>query len=1139
MNMSIAFRTACLLAFTIVVCAQDYRATLLGIVTDASRATVPNAQVKVRNLETGVSITGRTNDGGNYITPYLIPGTYEVKVEAGGFKTFVQSPVELRVNDRVRVDVKLEVGQTNEQITVSSEAPLIESASSNRGEVIDGRAIASLPVNGNNPMNLVGLAAGVQITGELTTVRPFDNGTLSNLSLNGGRSSSNEFQIDGMTNTVMAGRSNNRVDVGYVPPGEATQEFKVQTNTYDAQYGRTGGGIVSVSVKPGTNQYHGAVYEYLRRTPFEANPFGNNAAGQPRPEHSVDQWGFALNGPLTIPKVYKGRDRTFFMFAFEHYHENQPQPGLGSVPTPEQRGGDFSKTFTAANRMFTIYDPFTVTANPDFNPARPVSLTNQQRIRSPFAGNLVPKGRMNSVATRVLQDIPLPNQPGDPVSKLNNWVAGDVATLNNGDNYITRVDHNLNSAWRVYGRWNHSFRDGGIKNAFSWDTPANQATHNFRGNDGALMDVVGTLNATTILTARVGFIRYRIGSSYIPQDVASLGMPQSLLGQLQVKNKYPQFKFENYIQTSTEDQDALASDTITAQANLMKIKGPHSMKFGGEYRIMRYASVGAANVSGTYSFTRGQTSLSPQVDDPNTGNAIASFLLGTMSSGSVNLNATPYLRWHYPVLFFQDDWQVSSRLTLNLGLRWDQEGPPVERYDRQNRGFDAGALSPMQVAGLNLRGGLLFAGTGGQPREAFLTGRNNWQPRAGMAYRIFAARPLVFRAGIGRFFLPTTDFGGSMGYSATTSVISSNDEFLPIRSISNPFPNGLIQPTGSSLGLATGLGQAVAFADPKRRIPYQWSFSGGLQYEVFRGTLLEASYVGSRTRRIQTAKSQNALTAEQLALGTPFLSASQPNPFFGVLPSTTTLGSQTTIARRRLLAPFPQFDDVTQSNFSNGTSWYNALQAKLQQRWRYGISYLISYTWSKTMEAVDYLNPQDAAPSRELVATDTPHRLVISGLYDLPVGPGKRWGNSGAAARIIGGWRMNWVSVFQSGYPIGQSTFNVLGDPKLAGGQTREHWFNTSPSIWVQRASDTLRTSKLRSITVRRHSAPQVDLSVIREFRIAERHRLHFRVSAFNAMNTPLFDSPNTTPSSPLFGVVPNTQRNLPRSFEFGIRYAF
>ncbi len=1114
--------------------AQEYRATLLGVVTDPSGAAVSDASITVTNLASGVAVRAQSNQTGHYVAPFLLPGNYRLEVAKQGFKTFDRSPIELRVNDRLRLDVALEIGEVAERVTVTAEAPLLETSSSSRGQVIESRKITDLPIGGKNPFMLMGLAAGVQFAGSLQYARPFDVGSSSDFSINGGRRGINEYQIDGVSDNVGIGT---RPTMAYVPPVEATQEFKIQTNTYDAQYGRTGGGIISVSVKPGTNALHGAAYEYLRRTGLEANSFANNANNSPRTERTVDQYGVEIDGPVTIPKSYRGKDRTFFMFALERLRDTLPMPAVGTVPTAEQHRGDFSQTLTASGRPYSIYDPLTVTPNAAFDPSKPVTLTNLQYLRSPFAANQLPQGRLNPIARRVLEDIPLPSRPGDPVTLVNNWYA-DVAQAEDFQNLVARLDHTLSSAWRIYGRWNHSYRDGGRINYSGWDTPARRQIHAGRGNDGAVFDAVATLNPRTVLSARLGFGRFKELSKFAPQDVSSLGFPNSLAAQLQVPNKYPIFTFEGYMQAGMDEWDIKPSDTYTAQANLLRIQGRHSLKSGVEFRLIHTAIFGRANASGSYSFTRAWTGSNPQVNDPAAGNAIASFLLGYMSSASATLNATPYLSTRYPVLFIQDDWQASSRLTLNLGLRWDSEGAPLERYNRQNRGFAFTAKSPYQMPGLDLRGGLLFAGAG-QPRGAFDPDRNNWQPRAGLAYRLLSTRPLVFRAGVGRYFLPTVEFGGTVGFSQATSALAGTTDYLPFHTLSNPFPNGLMQPPGASRGLATQVGDAVSFSDPLRRIPSIWQYSAGFEYELVPGLLIEASYVGSRTRDIQVNRSLNFLAPEQLALGTPYLSQSVPNPFYGVLPANTSRGAQPTIQRRNLLLPYPHFTSVTMNNASLGESWYNSLQLKVERRLRHGLAFLASYTVSKTMEAAAYKNAADTGLSRELVSFDVPQRLVLSGVYEFPIGPRKRWLAHGLASHLVGGWQLGWTGVLQSGMPMSLPDYYIYGNPKLASGQSLSRWFDTSRSTWVQRPPDTLRTAPLRSPNIRRHTAPQLDATLIRSFQTREGQRLEFKASAFNLTNTPVFDFPNIDPNSPLFGVVPVTQINSPRSIELGFRYVF
>jgi hypothetical protein len=1119
--------------------AQEYRATVVGSVTDPSGAAVPKASITITNTESGVSSKTETNQEGVYQVPYLLPGVYSLEAVAPGFKTHHRSPIELRVDDKARIDVALEVGRASEQVTVVAEAPLLEVTTGGRGQVVTGDEISNLPLDGNNPFSLMNLGAGVNYTGSLLYSRPFDNGAIADFSVSGGVAGSNEYQIDGVSNNATTpGRTT--ANLAYVPPKEATQEFKVQTNIYDAQIGRTGGGVVNVSIKPGTNRLHGAVYEYLRRTELNANQFASNANGQPRAKRLIDQYGGEVDGPVSIPGLYRGKDRTFFMFSMEKYRESTPQPYLGAVPTKEQRAGDFSQTFVAPGKLFTVHDMLTQYNNPAFDATKAISVNNIRYLRLPFPGNLVPKNRMEPIALRILQDIPLPNQDGDPVTHLNNWYGANVGEDTDFRNFIARVDHMINQSWKVYGRWNHNKRDGGRIDYNGWGTPATRKIHAGRRNDGGVFDIVGTVTPRAVFTARAGYNRFKQSSVYDPVDVASFGFPKSYISQLQIPDTYPIITWENYTQAGISQWDIAPSETYSAQAGMNHSLGRHTLKYGFEYRLMHFASLGRANASGNYSFTKSFTSITSDVTDPNSGNAIASFLLGYLSGAYATINATPYLSWKYPVLYVQNDWQVTRNLTLNLGVRWDMEVPPVERYDRQNRGFAFDQPSPVKIPGWNLKGGMVFAGVDGQPRSAFRSDWDNFQPRFGFAWKPKSSRPLVFRGGIGRSFLGTVENGGLSGFSQTTNAETSSVEGRSIRLLSNPFPNGLTQPAGGSKGMLTQVGDAVTYADPNRSLPWVWQYSFGFQYEIRRGTLVEATYGGSQSRGLGVSKNFNVNSAEQLALGSVYLNTGFANPFYGVLPASSARGSVTSVQRRVLMLPYPQFGNITGTFLSQGASWFNSLQLKLERRMRGGFMMLVTYSNSKTMERVTFLNQQDLQLSRELTSYDIPQRLVISGIWEFPFGRNKPFLRSGLASRIASGWMVTGTGTSQSGPPVALPDFYIYGNPQLpADQQTLNRWFDTTRSIWVQRPVDTFRTSKIRSPNIRRHTAPQFNTSLLRTFKFTEKHRFQVKASAFNLANTPIFGVPNTTPTSPLFGVVPITQINLPRAVEIGLRYFF
>jgi hypothetical protein len=1129
-KLSIVLLAACTLS------AQEYRATILGTLTDPTGASVPGARVTITNIETHVSSSTETGTDGNYVIPFLVPGSYSLRLEKEGFKTTDRSPIELHVNDRSRIDVKLEIGQSTDRVTVTGEAPLLETASSSRGQVVDARAIADMPLNSRNPFTLMNLATGVNYTNSLLYFRPFDNGAIGYFSINGGQNGLNTFQIDGAPNDA----SNAGSELAYVPPVEATQEFKVQTNLYDAQYGRTSGGVVNVSVKPGTNILHGAVYEYLRRTSLNANPFAQNAAGAPRAQHPVDQYGWELDGPVRIPKLYNGRDRTFFMFSQERYREFTPQPPIETVPTALQRAGDFSQTFKSATQLYTIYDPSTVALNPAYNPAQPITANNSQYLRQAFPNNQVPQNRINPVALNVLKDIPLPNQSGLPFTQLQNYYGANVGEATDFQNLIARVDHYLSDKVRVYGRWNHNFRDGGRIDYNGWGTPATSVIHAGRKNDGAVFDVVDTLSPRTILDLRISYGRFKALSVYNPIDIKALGFPGSLLSQLPISDKYPIFNFTNYTATGVNEWDVNPNETYTASAGLTHIAGKHSLKFGAEYRLIHNADTPRTNGMGNYSFDVDWTRRTPDFADPNSGNGIATFLLGNISSGSVSINAATYVRWRYPVLYFQDDWQVTRRLTLNLGIRWEEQSPGVERFNQQVGYVDLNAPFPIMVPGMpNLKGGLTYAGVGGVTRGAFNPDWWNFQPRVGFAYKMLRSKPLVFRGGVGRTFIPYQTTNPATNFSRNTNVLTSTSDYHPIGNLSNPFPDGLLQPLGSSLGLATNAGTSISSNSPNTKIPYVWQFSGGFEYEIRPGLLAEASYSGSRTYQLGVGQALDFITLDQMARGSAYLNQLVPNPFYGLLPSSTSLGTQKTIAQSALITQYPQFTGVTVNSNPIGLNWYNSAQFKLEERFKHGLSFLMSYTISKNLQASSYLNNQDTSLARALVSFDKPQRLVLSGIYELPIGPKKAILNQGVASKIVGGWQVNMVFSKQSGVPIAfNSGYYLLCDPKLDTSSV-DRWFNTDTSCWQQRPSNTLRTMPLYSGNIRTQTAPQMDASIFRDIYIKEHHKVQFKFSVFNALNTPLFPAPNTSPSSSLFGRVTLNQINLPRNAEIGLRYAF
>lgn len=1127
------------------VLAQENRATIVGTITDPQGGMIPNATIKATNIETNATTTTTSNDAGLYTLPFLPVGRYQLTVTASGLKTSVRENLDLRVGDRLQLDFKMEVGAVSETVTISSAAPLLDTATASRGQVIDGEKVHDLPLLGRNPFLLAALASGVQITPSQGSIsfRPFDNGGMDNISINGGRSRSNEFLIDGAPNT---GTENNGIGaLAFVPSPDAVEEFKVQSNTYDAQFGRTGGGTINLTLKGGTNKFHGALYHFFRNDVLNANVFQNNAAGAKRTAFRWNQPGLVFNGPVWIPGLYNGKDKTFFMFSWEKIKSSLPSPVVRSVPTLEQRNGDFSKTFLANGSPITIYDPLTTPAN----------CTVANCNRTAFLNNQVPASRIDPVAKKLLEYIPLPNQAGN-VQGFQNFFNSPNARTDEYDQFASRIDHNLSEKHKLSGRWLRNNRHE-TRGLAGYRKEASPFFLHSRKNYGGGMDVTSTFSPTLVSNFKINFIRHEFtidqyGDNF---DIAQLGFPTTLKNQI-ARQFFPGI-------TMSGGYDSLGglgfgngstytfSDASSFSDTLNKTIGNHSLKFGGELRVLRDNYIAPTSSFGTFNFTPSFTQRNPLAPDTASGNSFASLLLGYPASASVPINATFAFQHLYYGTFFQDDWRVSRKLTLNLGLRWDYESPTSERFNQLNAGFDKTSPSPLQAPGLQLKGGLLFVNS--DNRLPYKRDLNNFGPRFGAAYQL--NEKTVLRGGYGLSYLPAFDPGTRLGFSVSTDYVASTDGGLrPANTLSNPYPNGLIRPSGSALGLRTLIGQGFTFYDPAPQIPMNHQFSFGVQREIPWKMSLDVSYIGSRTRKLITSQSINEVSASDLAQGAAYLNAQVPNPMAGLIPSNAALNGAT-IVRSQLLRPFPQFTGLTQDRMTIGRAWYNSLQVRLEKRLTNGLHYLLSYTFSKNMEAVGYLNAQDPIGQLASVITGdhAPHRMMISGGYDLPL-----FKNSSALVRgIAGGWKLNAIGTFQSGLPINTpGGVYLIGDPKLPEGQeTWTRWFNTctltttgarqncastseTPVFQIQPAF-TLRQHSVRFSNIRTSRPPTFDISLFKTFRFTESVALQLRAEAFNFANTPWFGAPNTTATSTAFGVTTLTQINDQRNVQLGLKLVF
>ena len=1139
-----------ILASCHVAVAQEVRGTMTGLVTDPQGASVAGAKIEARSIETNVVYLTTTNESGIYVLPLLPSGTYDVSATASGFKRAERTSVPLRVTERVQLDFRLEIGTMNEEVQITAEAAQLETATASREQVVSHLAVSELPYEGRNTFLSAAVTAGFYFgaVDSINSIRPFDNGGMDGMQVNGSVTYRNNFTINGLPDTANEG--GNAASMTYVPPPDAVREVSVQTNAYDAAYGHTGGGTININLKSGTNEAHGALYEYNRNSEFIANRWENNASGVKRPAYHWNEPGVEVDGPVYIPKLYNGRNRTFFMFSWERIQDVLPQPYTASVPSVAQRSGDFSGTTVNGNPI-TIYDPLTTTQT------SPGVYTRQ-----PFTGNLIPPSRINAVGAKIMSYYPLPNQAGT-ADHLNNYFYGSSTVQDLYDVFSTTVDENLNDKNRMSFAYFRGNRHQ-VEPTYGFSDPSASPLYlHYRVNNGGSANWTSTLSPTTVLDVRYGYERHNFAVILYAMgfDPSQLGLPASLASQVAVK-AFPQIAVTNYTGlagggTSRTTSSYTITGTHAVQATLSKLVSTHNIKLGGQFNVVLNNYNSPTSMTATFNFDSTFTQNSPLVANSLQGNGFASLLLGYPTTGTSPYNPALAYSSHYYAAFAQDDWRVTPRLTLNLGLRWDVETPLTERYNRQNDGFAFGAASPLQVPGYSLTGGLLFLANGN--RTPFVADYNNVQPRIGAAFRV--NDKTVLRGGFGVYYLPTFDTGYNNGFAVTTPYdASDNGNATPAGSLSNPFPNGLLQPSGSAKGLATLMGTSISFADPVRTIPYDLQFSFGLQRQLPLGFLADASYVGSRTHELEVSQNLDAISAQNLALGSK-LNTTVTNPFAGLLPGTSLNGA--TITLQQSLLPYPQFTGVTEADLPIGHTWYNALQVRIERRFANGLFLLLSYTNSKNMQASSFLNAQDGTGAgallRQLTTSDQPQNLRISGGYRLPFF--QRGGNRFVRG-ALGGWQVNAIITYAKGVPVAapSGAFSTGIDPEVPN-PNHQAYFNTcyinlsgvrtdcssssQPAAWIQQPSFTLSTLTPVLPNIRLDRPPMADVSIFKTFMIHERLRLQFRGEAFNVANTVYFPAPNTTLTSALFGQTVlatggfSSTSNDPRAVQMSARIEF
>jgi hypothetical protein len=1173
MNVRVNF--CVLFAVTSVLFAQGERGTFNVTVTDSSSAVVATAIVKAINVATDVETAAATTSAGVFRIPYLPPGTYRLTASAPGFKTVVRDNVILGVAQTLTVDFQLEVGAVTEQVTVSSDPPLLETSTSEIGQYVSKKEFDTWPITVGDGRR--------QIQQFIFTSLPGTVGGTFEGSINGGQFYSHEILIEGISlgRMDLQGGSNNE----FSPSADSVSEFKLQTGLVGAQYSGGQTSVANFVTKSGTNELHGSGYFYIQNDALRANGYNNNANNIKRQPFKQDNYGYTIGGPVYLPKVYNGKSRTFFFHNLERTRvRNFVSTTFSTLPVVDFKRGDFSRllnpAFTGNAQSGTV-----VGADADGNPVRfgaiydPASSANVggRWTRSIFPGNIIPQSRWDPVSRKVLELAPITDPAVDTM--LNNIPQIGTSSPVFGETMLTfKVDHQVNPTHRLATLFNRNFRARNNSPGGRWGIPPGTPTNVYQWQEtpGTLGRVAydWTIKPTILNHAAVGYNRFgNLNQSvYVDQ-----GWPSKIGLQNVPDTHFPalQFQGQPYQGGGIGGGGRLGSQLAGGSYNgstifgddLTIIRGAHNFKVGFEQRRYYYNTRGRGSESGIFNFSPNQTALPGFTTQ--TGHSFASFLLGSVLSSNRNINASYFgHRWRSTGFYFQDDWKASRKLTLNLGLRWETIGGLLEVGNRQS------ALSfstPNPRAG-NRPGALVFLDDLG--RNSFQD-RYWWQisPKIGFAYAL--TKKLVMRGGYGINNTPPISngfgFGGTNGYNSSIQI---NSNTVPLRFaeeqvmfLRDRYPDfrGVLPNKDSTLSNGQGINY---IAKDSNRLAYVQNWSLGFQYELPKSFVLEINYVGNKGTRLETdgLDNMNALPATILSMGqiltdpwTPASGVPQPFPGF----TGTVL---------QALRPYPQFTGISQqfSNFGNST--YNSAQVQLTRHFTRGLSVLAAYTWSKAIgldaSAIDAVSPADVfnrSLEKSILRFNTPHFFKLTWIYELPIGPNKLLNIPGLAGKILGGWQVTGNHQIRSGNalsigggaitsPIGAARLDqVPGQPIVLNADAPISFRGfTGGKPYLNKAAFTLppvspggrnviqRLGTLGPIlpNIRGPHNTSEDLGIWKLFHFDEKRTLEVRGVFLNPFNRVGRGDPITDFSNPFFGQITGQQKGG-RNIELSTRVTF
>lgn len=1150
--------------------AQTPTGVLDGRVNDASGAAVSGASVAIENQNTGARQDMTTNSEGRFYQGFVQPGVYKVTVDKPGFQKYVQSDIRINVQQTITLDVNMRVGDVASTVEVTADAAQISTESATVSKVVGSKQVLDLPLNGRNPFSLATLAPGVIPGGGGST--PF---------ISGGRNATNEITIDG-TSVILPENNVSNLQTGYTPIEDSVQEFAVITNALEAQYGRTGGGVISVATRGGSNQYHISAYDFLRNSKLDANTWLNNRNGVKLAAFQQNQFGGTIGGPVSIPKIYDGRNKTFFFFSEQTQRARRGTSSQASVPIQDWINGDFSNLKNGNGQPIIIYDPLNVDAN---------------GVRQPFLNNIIPANRIDPVAKKLLSYFPAANAvPTNAFTMQNNFFVSGKG-VNDDDKFDARIDQNFSDKFRMFARGSYDHGESIPLNGFGnvgtsiGDGPNVSDLYNITVNG------VYTMSPSTIVNFNYGFardvgIRYPFSEGTTP---ASLGFPANYSSIAGISN----YEFPNISFSGNTNLSNLGQATFTTLLNrpmshiirgdLTKVYSKHTIRAGGEWRkfFLNFTQLGQPD--GQFSFSNSYTQQVVNAASSATqGNGFATFLLGLPTGGSITHSFDAATASAYAGFYVQDDWRATQKLTFNIGLRYDIDVPRTERYDRLSY-WDIDAASPLQgkVAASaicpncgNLKGAMMFVGPNGKyGRHQVPTDLNNWGPRFGFAYH--AWEKTVFRGAYGILYSPsamqasgTSGSGGVEGFQTSTNFNTSFDNGKTfVASLSSPVPGAFNLPAGSAAGPYSGaltdIGNSIGdsfFLDSRNPIVQQWSFN--IQQQVRGDWVLEVGYLGSKGNHLIDGESNisyNQLPASYLSLGNA-LTAQVANPFYGIITTPGSALAQPTVQQRFLLAAFPQYQNVNGFRKPQANSNYHGVTFSAERRFSKGLSALISFTGSKLIDdasqVVTFLgaagNKQDfycRKCEKSISAQDVSRRLVISSTYELPFGRGRSYftNMNKPLDAVLGGWQINGIATFAKGTPLaisnGGNNTNI-GSPGQRPNNNGKSAAKSGPiadrlgayfdtTVFSQAPIYTFGNVGRFLPDVRIPGIHNFDFSLFKDFKVTERGTLQFRAEAFNFTNSPQWAAPNNNVTAVgTFGTITNTA-NSPRNVQLALKLNF